>query len=119
MSAEEEKLEQVKAFSELRTGMLIVAKPCGHCGKPHRGQLLNPNVLGGIDTTIPLCREASCHAASIGVTDDRFEVVQRNVADGIIFRVVDGLEDPAEYELAVLRDAAPKTVLRIRMGMPR
>lgn len=113
MSAEEEKLEQVKAFSELRTGMLYVVRPCGHCGGSHRGQLLNLRPSGrAFETTTHVCAEAAddprCRP------DGRFCVSKTNVDMGIVYRVVDGYEGPEAYELAVLRDAAPKVVLRFK-----
>jgi len=35
-----EKLKLVTSFSQLRAGDLVVVKPCGHCGKTHRGMLV-------------------------------------------------------------------------------
>lgn len=43
MGGERERLVLVTRFSDLRAGDLVVVKPCGHCGKTHKGMLVGPH----------------------------------------------------------------------------
>lgn len=55
MSDPGERLELVTSFESLRAGDLIIGRPCGYCGRAHRGiltQLLPPQSYREHDGTI-------------------------------------------------------------------
>ena len=98
MSAE--RLERVRSFGELRTGMIVVVKGCHICGAAkHRGMLLsrweNQETVdcdGDQDfdaVGFDLAPSPAC------IPKEGWVITGDTVADGAVYRVGDGLEAPA------------------------
>jgi len=89
-----DEVELVTDFAQLRSGMIVWAKPCRWCGGQHRAMLTRFKISG------------ACLTTDMGVVEDepRFELhpasrcsssgsslSARSVAAGIVYRVVDPL----------------------------
>ena len=98
----EERLEPVTDFASLRSGMIVVVKPCDRCrrrdgdGRGHRGILVayqagaayrDANGAEGTEDTWTIAPEGRCGADAFG----RDDVLAR-----CVFRVVDGLDPEAD-----------------------
>ena len=103
MSAAREELVRVDSWGELRVGILIVAKGCDTCGVDHRGILValrnqsparDPlgNVIvsdfWNVQPSIP-CRPDNGGKG--------FCFTRAEVADGLVYRVVDGLSSDQSH----------------------
>jgi len=84
----EEKLRLVTDWGELRTGMIVVVKPCARCGQRHRHVLLSAGTAGGLTAwrAFEVTPAPSCfRGRTPGLCEDA--IPRRNV-----FIVVDGLD---------------------------
>ncbi len=103
-----ERLELVTDFASLRAGLLVVVKSCRRCGAAHRGMLVSlcdgpghghrhdRHGPGWVRLPTARCGPSSWVGAS-------------TVADGRLFRVVDGLDQAADEQTAfedAIRSAA-------------
>lgn len=100
----EERLELVTDFGSLRSGMLVVVKPCG-CGRTHRVMLLgwddspSSTLTRGVveERTFKVSPQPSCSYGGGSVVGPTL------VAERRLYRVVDGI-DLAADEGAALAD---------------
>lgn len=119
-AAGEEQLRLVTDFDELQVGVPVRVKPCPFCisANGHRGIITSfiPMARGicpGGFTRIGnawVVMPPSCAPGG-----ERDLISRRSVAQGMVYRVVDGLEDPAQYE-AELRMEGLRA--RMRAGGP-
>lgn len=99
-SAAEERRELVTDYAQLRAGMLVVLSPCFNCNREHRGILVAQYRLG-IAAMFGLC--ASCWEIRPD-PHNKLGICACPVSEGRVFRVVDGLEDPAQHEAELRMD---------------
>lgn len=113
--AERERLTLVTDFASLKAGDLVVVKPCGNCGEPHRTMLTSigwgivghkggPSISHPWDCT----PDHFCH-------DSTFCVSEFAVREGRVYLVDTGLD----LEETTENDTANPNAIRRAMGLER
>ena len=94
-----EKLILVTDFGSLRAGMIVVVKGCGWCsGATHRGLVvrhLPPHEVSRPSGVVDVCDawEVLPRPAAHRL---RWVITGRTISHRLVYRVIDGLEAPAE-----------------------
>lgn len=92
-----ERLELVRDFAELRTGIKVVIRPCGWCGADHEAFLLNLRTLDDVEDP----RGVSARGTGWEVADKppcapldtpAMLLTRESVVGGFVWRVVDGMQ---------------------------
>jgi len=94
----EEKLELVRAESELRPGMIVVVKPCLDCAQTHRAMLLSRRTKKTVTKNTGTVSFVSWKCAPRPQCEDRdyYWAFDVTIDQGRLYRVIDGLERGAE-----------------------
>lgn len=107
MAEQERRLELVTDFGQLRTGMLVVGKPC-HCGGEHELLLLSPdpNPPPRFGRAYTVARKPPC-----ALLRQMYYVCEVDVRRARVYRVVDGLDLQKDADQQLL-EAMEETLKR-------
>jgi hypothetical protein len=83
-----ERLKLVTSFDELRAGLLVVVKRCGHCGGEHRGVIVGPKDdadIGRFFEKLPMSQCRPSWVKGIGINAETVRL-------GMVYLVEDQFE---------------------------
>lgn len=102
----EEQRELVTDYTQLREGIVIVVTPCAWCSaREHRGMLFKRHELSPTMQALAGATGACLSCWQTEPSEHRgLGICACTVREGRVFRVVDGVENPATYAAEIADD---------------